>query len=54
VIFQDVVPFAATHKARRSRSGAKVEIGCNDFLGAHLQRRLSTARQQMGLEIAPF
>src|ERR1700674_4369270 len=40
VIFQDVVPFSATHETRRSRSGAKVEIGCNDFQGADLSRRL--------------
>ena len=40
MIFQDVVPFSATHKTRRSRSGAKVEVGCNDFQGADLSRRL--------------
>jgi hypothetical protein len=40
VIFQDVVPFATTHKTRRSRSGAKVEIGCNDFQGTDLSCHL--------------
>jgi hypothetical protein len=32
--------FAASQKARRSRSGAKVEISHNDFQGADLSRRL--------------
>jgi len=40
VIFQDVVPFSTTQETRRRRSGAKVEIGFNDFQGADLPRRL--------------
>jgi hypothetical protein len=40
VIFQDVVPFSATDKTSRRRSGAKVQIGCNDLQGADLLRRL--------------
>jgi hypothetical protein len=40
VIFQDVVPFATTSKTRSRGSGAKVEIGCKDFQGADLSRRL--------------
>jgi len=40
VIFQHVVPFPRKHDSRRRRSGAKVEIGPNDFQGADLPRRL--------------
>ena len=40
VIFQHVVPFSREHESRSRRSGAKVEIGRNDFQGADLARRL--------------
>ena len=40
VIFQYVVPFLDVYLYRRRRGGAKVEIGCNDFQGADLPRRL--------------
>ena len=40
VIFQHVVPFPREHEPRRSRSGGKVQIGCNDLQGADLSRRL--------------
>jgi len=46
VIFQDVVPFSGEPQRRRRRSGAKVEIGRNDFEGADLSRRLCTAQHQ--------
>jgi hypothetical protein len=54
VIFQDVVPFAATHKTRRSRSGAKVKIGCKDFQGADLSRRLLHGSVRNGTPSHPF
>ena len=40
--FLHVVPFlrGRTTRSSRSRSGAKVEIGRNDFQGADLPRRL--------------
>jgi hypothetical protein len=53
VIFQDVVPFASAHKTRRSRSGAKVEIGCNDFQGADLSRRLLRGSVANGTQDRP-
>src|ERR1700675_2229222 len=53
MIFQDVVPFAATHKTRRSRSGAKVEISRNDFQGADLSRRLLHGSVANGTEDRP-
>jgi hypothetical protein len=40
VVFQDVVPFFRHLEPHRRRIGAKVEIGCNDFQGADLSRRL--------------
>jgi len=40
VIFQHVVPLSRPHERRRRRSGAKVQIGCNDLQGANLSRRL--------------
>jgi len=52
VVFQGVVPFAAIHKTRGSGSGAKVEIGCNDFQGTDLLRRLLHGLVAMGLKIA--
>ncbi len=36
MIFQHVVPLSREHESRRRRSGAKVEIGRNDFQGAEL------------------
>jgi hypothetical protein len=40
VIFKHVVPLPRPHERRRRRSGAKVQIGCNDLQGADLSRRL--------------
>jgi hypothetical protein len=40
VIFQHVVPTPRPYERRRRRSGAKVQIGCNDLQGADLSRRL--------------
>jgi hypothetical protein len=40
VIFQHVVPPPRLYEYRRRRSGAKVQIGCNDLQGADLSRRL--------------
>src|ERR1700691_2890291 len=40
VIFQPVVPTPRPYERRRRRSGAKVQIGCNDLQGADLSRRL--------------
>jgi hypothetical protein len=40
MVFQDVVPSTREHEHRRRRISAKVEIGCNDFQGADLPRRL--------------
>jgi hypothetical protein len=36
VIFQHVVPLSRPYERRRRRSGAKVQIGCNDLQGADL------------------
>src|SRR6266403_1880281 len=40
VIFQHVVPLPRPYERSRRRSGAKVQIGCNDLQGADLSRRL--------------
>jgi hypothetical protein len=40
VIFQHDVPFLDVCLYPRRRCGAKVKIGCNDFQGADLRRRL--------------
>ena len=40
VIFQHVVPLPRPYERRRRRSGAKVQIGCNDLQGGDLSRRL--------------
>ncbi len=40
VIFQHVVPILRPYGRRSRRSGAKVQIGCNDLQGADLSRRL--------------
>jgi hypothetical protein len=40
VIFQHVVLIPRQRERCRRRSGAKVQIGCNDLQGADLSRRL--------------
>ena len=54
MIFQDVVPFAASPRPRSRSGGAKVEIGCNDFQGADLSRRLLHGGPRNGHQITRF
>ena len=53
VIFQHVVPIFRPYERRRRRSGAKVQIGCNDLQGADLSAGWPTYAGTILTEDAP-